>query len=377
MTLSRPLKNIWSILFLPATILSLAACGSGANFTSVPDNFSNFRRANLLASDQPSLTAGQEVLNIGGNAADATVAMGFTAMVSLPARMGLEARGHCVGYDSATAKAFSLNFSTEDYHALHGLSALHASYGKAPWSGILAPARNLALLGGNPFSQRLNSEIRNAPAHLVDAQGQSLPRPIFVKTLEVLRQQPTNYPKFSPFAEQAKWQNGLSLDAPHTIEHNDTLLAHTQPLEVVSFSNGLKPIVTTNSVIFGAIDATGLAISCSAGYATPYGAGWNHALDSAISAPNIPFALPRNIVGYNDQNQRVRWLAAFDSTIVQSGILQNWDALLKNNRPASGSTLGYAMSYCPIGLPNLQVNKDLSCATYSGTLKALGRASRQ
>lgn len=368
MTISRPLKNIWPILFLPATILSLAACGGGANFTSVPDNFSNFRRANLLASDQSSFSAGQEVLNIGGNAADATVAMGFAAMVSLPARMGLEARGYCVGYDSKSAKAFSLDFSTKDYHALHGFSALHASYGKTPWSGVLAPARNLALFGGGTFSQKLNSETKNPPAHLVDAQGQSLPRPTFVKVLEVLGQQPTNYPKFSPFAEQAKWQNRLSLDTPRTIEHHDTLLAYTESVGITD---------SANSVIFGAIDATGLAISCSAGYATPYGVGWNHALDSAISAPNTSLTLPRNVVSYNDQNQRVRWLAAFEPNITKAGIVQSWDALLEDNRPALNPNLGYAMSYCPIGLPNLQANKDLSCATYSGTLKALGHASRQ
>ena len=363
MTISRLLKNIWPILLFPAIV---PACGDSTNFIRVPDNFSNFRRANLIASDQTGLTVGRSILDIGGNAADATVAMGFAAMVSLPARMGLEAHGHCVGYDSKTETAFNLDFNKNDYHAVHGLTTLHAAYGKAPWPGTLAPAHNLALLGGNLFSHTLNGG--NAPHHLVDTTGKTLPRPTFVQTLETLGQYPAHYRDFAPFADQPKWQNRLSLDTPKMINSNDNILAYAE-----------SPVTATSasSIIFGAIDATGLAISCSAGYGQPYGIGWNMVLDSAIPETENSVPLPKNIVSYNDQNHRVRWLAAFAANTPEATILHSWDNLLEDNRPKLNPQSGFAMSYCPIGLPNEQFNKDLKCATYSGALEALGRASRQ
>ena len=366
MIISCPLKNIWPILVLSMIISGLTACG-GANFTSIPDNFSHFRSANLLASDQISLKAGQDVLKIGGNAADATVAMGFAAMVSLPARMGLEARGHCVGYDSANTTAFRLDFNRTGYHAVHGLSALHAGFGNAPWAGVLAPAQRLALLGGSRLSHELNGGSENAPQHLTNADGTIRPRPILLQALQTLIQYPTNYAQFAPFRNQPKWQNRLSLDAPRALNVDGSILA---------YAGASAAGATASSIIFGAVDASGLGISCSAGYAQPYGEGWNAALDTATPTADHPVTLPRNFVSYNDQNHRVRWLAAFAPNTSESTILNSWNALLEQNRPNLSPTLGFAMSYCPIGLPNKQINKGLSCATYSGALKDLGRAVR-
>ena len=363
MIVSRLFRNIWPILLGSGVVFGFAACSGVANFASIPDHFSDFRRANLLASDQASLKAGQEVLDIGGNAADVTVAMGFAAMISLPARMGLAAKGHCVGYDSASATPFSLDFNKPEKYAVHGLSALHAGYGKTPWSGVLAPAQKLALLGSGLFSTTLN----DAPArdHLIDARGALLPRPVLLKNLQTLAKHPINYARFAPFADDAEWQSRLSMDFPKILSSDGTSLAYAG----TSFTH-----TRTSSVVFGAVDEGGLAISCSAGYARPYGMGWDSALDSA--RPGHSVELPRNIVSYNDHNQRTRWLAAFAGDVSETTILASWNALLEDSKPKIDPGQGFAMSYCPIGLPNKQFNQGLLCGTYTGAVEVLGRAAR-
>ena len=120
-----------------------------------------------VVADEPSAAlAGREVLAIGGNAADAAVAIGFTLAVTYPSRASLGAGGACLAYSPAktgagggspealvfTSIAPQSPSSRADRPAAvpmlaRGLFALHARYGRRPFETLVAPAEQLARFG--------------------------------------------------------------------------------------------------------------------------------------------------------------------------------------------------------------------------------------
>ena len=145
-----------------------------------------------VAADEPTAAlAGREVLAIGGNAADAAVAIGFTLSVTYPSRASLGAGGACLAYSPAKTGAGGgvpeaiLFTSVPPKAALprtdrpaavpmlaRGLFTLHARYGRRPFETLIAPAEQIA-----PFRHPGVTRLPQGPAARVGAvAGRIRPR---------------------------------------------------------------------------------------------------------------------------------------------------------------------------------------------------------
>ncbi|MBE7637172.1 hypothetical protein GUA87_09980 [Sneathiella sp. P13V-1] len=127
-----------------------------------------------IAADEPRATlVAQDILSAGGSAADAATALYFTLSVTYPIAASLGGGGECVVYDNKTSSLEALSFPVGKPKNggevgvpgnIRGFAALHARYGKLPWSSLLAPAEKLANFGENMSRAQhvamLNSEKR-------------------------------------------------------------------------------------------------------------------------------------------------------------------------------------------------------------------------
>ena len=108
---------------------------------------------------------GRDALSLGGDAADAAVAMGLTLAVTLPSRAGLGAGGACLAYSPPTKSVNSgvpeaIMFvprppvrggANADRPAAvpmlaRGLFLLHARYGRRPFESLIVPAERYGAL---------------------------------------------------------------------------------------------------------------------------------------------------------------------------------------------------------------------------------------
>jgi gamma-glutamyltranspeptidase/glutathione hydrolase len=120
----------------------------------------------VVADEPTAAVAGREVLALGGTAADAAVAIGFTLAVTYPSRASLGAGGACLAYSTAktrpgdgspeaivfTPVAPTTVVPRTDRPAAipmlaRGLFALHARYGRRPFETLVSPAEQLARFG--------------------------------------------------------------------------------------------------------------------------------------------------------------------------------------------------------------------------------------
>lgn len=115
-----------------------------------------------------AVVVASSILGMKGSAADAAVAWFFTAAVTNPGAVALGAGGACIAYDveknAAEVIEFPIGAPTKTFPGAHvgngvpgavrGLFALHARYGKLPWTKILIPAEQIARLG-HPVSRAL------------------------------------------------------------------------------------------------------------------------------------------------------------------------------------------------------------------------------
>ena len=120
----------------------------------------------VVADEPTAALAGREVLALGGTAADAAVAVGFTLSVTYPSRASLGAGGACLAYSPARTGAgggvpeaivftpvapSSISPRTDRPAAVpmlaRGLFALHARYGRRPFETLVVPAEQLARFG--------------------------------------------------------------------------------------------------------------------------------------------------------------------------------------------------------------------------------------
>ena len=114
-------------------------------------------RAVAVADEPLAVEIGRQVLQDGGNAVDAAVAMGLSLGVTLPSRAGLSAAGACILHDPAAGAVRILDFASPALEAgpqplgqplaLRAFRGLHAAFGSANWATVVAPAERLALLG--------------------------------------------------------------------------------------------------------------------------------------------------------------------------------------------------------------------------------------
>ena len=143
------------------TFLGGGVTGPGAE----PRRISGFV-GGVVADEPTAALAGREVLVLGGTAADAAVAIGFTLAVTYPSRASLGAGGACIAYSPARTGAGegvpeAIVFvpvpparaaAQADRPAAvpmlaRGLFALHARYGRRPFETLVAPAEQLARFG--------------------------------------------------------------------------------------------------------------------------------------------------------------------------------------------------------------------------------------
>jgi gamma-glutamyltranspeptidase/glutathione hydrolase len=130
------------------------------------------------ADDPRAVEVGRAVMEGGGSAADAAVAMALTMAVTLPSRVGLGGGGLCLVHDPATKAVRTLDFLPESTSAggapapgfLRGLYTLHAAYGLRHWEEALGAPESLAGLG-TPVSRQLAADLRLGAGRLAADAG--------------------------------------------------------------------------------------------------------------------------------------------------------------------------------------------------------------
>jgi gamma-glutamyltranspeptidase/glutathione hydrolase len=221
------LKNLCRAIVL-AALSVLSGCGIGHDVFGIGGGAdSSLGQSAPAASlfgyavaDEPEAAlVGRQILNLGGNAADAAAAEGFALAVTLPSRAGLGGGGACVMRlpDSAgnPQPAVTLTFPPGAPAAaggsrpaavpalVRGLLALQARYGELPFPAVIVPAERLA--SGTPVSPALETDLQVVgPALLADSAaaavfggpgggvlqaGAMLAQPDLAATLEAVRTQ--------------------------------------------------------------------------------------------------------------------------------------------------------------------------------------------
>jgi gamma-glutamyltranspeptidase/glutathione hydrolase len=209
-----------------AALLPLAGCGLRAKIVGSGPNAQLGQTAvapsvfGYAVADEPQgALVARQILNNGGNAADAAAAAGFAMAVTLPSRAGLGGGGACIirmpdakgNLQPPEALLFPPGAPASnggDRPAAvpmlaRGLLALEARYGSLPFSAVVVPAERLA--GGVPVSPAFAADLSvvgsalladpaaaqifGGPNGRVLQAGDNLSQPDLAATFEVLRTQ--------------------------------------------------------------------------------------------------------------------------------------------------------------------------------------------
>lgn len=171
---------------LPSLSALLAACALLSAQPAPAGGAITARKAALSTASPLATRAGLSILQRGGSAADAAVASAFALAVVHPQAGNLGGGGFLVYYDAATGGVWTLDFretaprdvNRETYAkseetsrtgplaagvpgTVAGLEALHAKFGKLPWSDLLESAWHLAH-DGVPADQELRDALAAA-----------------------------------------------------------------------------------------------------------------------------------------------------------------------------------------------------------------------
>lgn len=146
----------------------------------------------VVADEPQAALVGRAILNNGGNAVDAAVAMGFAQAVTLPSRGGLGGGGACLikmpntkgvmqppvvlSFPAGIPAATGGSRPAAVPLLARGLLAMQARYGLLPQQSVIVPAERLA--GGAEVSQALEADLQVVGnALLVDPQAASIYAP--------------------------------------------------------------------------------------------------------------------------------------------------------------------------------------------------------
>jgi gamma-glutamyltranspeptidase/glutathione hydrolase len=134
-----------------------------------------------VAADEPhAAQVGRNILAIGGNAADAAVAVYFMMSVTLPSHASLGGGGVCVVHDQLTKVTESLEFLARPTLSVpagadrpsaipgnpRGFYALHSKYGALHWGQVISPAEEWARFGYS-VSRAFANDVHEVEAHLL------------------------------------------------------------------------------------------------------------------------------------------------------------------------------------------------------------------
>ena len=179
-------RRIWRIVVLLACGPLFCACEASLR-TSFNGLGERPESGGIIVADEPqAVRIAQEILEIGGSAADAAVTLGFSLSVTLQSSAGLGGGGLCLVYDAERDRADVLDFipSPAGGHGdaanwqvavpslVRGLYALHAKNGVLPWQQVVVPAEKLARSGftvGRSFALDLSQSsmtLANDPKSL-------------------------------------------------------------------------------------------------------------------------------------------------------------------------------------------------------------------
>ena len=151
----------------------------------------------IVGDEAQAMLAGRQVLLAGGSAADAAVALTFALAATYPSAASLGGGGQCVVYVRLTSgdRIFALDFlpgrasepTGDGWESavpgtVRGMDALHARFGRLPWSRTLQAAERLAG-HGHPVSRAFAADLlaggdalnRDPAARAIFARSDGLP----------------------------------------------------------------------------------------------------------------------------------------------------------------------------------------------------------
>ena len=160
----------------------------------------------VSADESRAAEIGRDILQAGGNATDAAVAMYFAMAVTLPSAASLGASGACIVHDDKTKAAEAFVFppvaapgsvSGQPFTVPSGvrsITLMHVRHGQLRWEATVAPAERLARLGV-PVSRALARDLQAGGSMLNSrafsgalAEGSTLTQPELAGTLGAIRQ---------------------------------------------------------------------------------------------------------------------------------------------------------------------------------------------
>jgi len=192
----RPRRQLGKLALIAAFLLS--GCGgsepereNAANPSGIAANraplsalIGGVKFAAVSADESRAAEIGRDVLQAGGNATDAAVAMYFAMAVTLPSAASLGASGVCVVHDSRTKVGEAFAFGPVSAPGgirgvqiavptggVRALTLMHARHGELRWEAAVAPAERLARLGV-PVSRALSRDLQ-AGAVALGADGEA------------------------------------------------------------------------------------------------------------------------------------------------------------------------------------------------------------
>lgn len=142
-----------------------------------------------VAGDEPqSVLVARDILNAGGNAADAATALYFVLSATLPSSASLGSGGVCLVHDAPTRTTLALEFvlrTPENVGAgadrpsaiptsPAGMFALHSKFGRLPWAQLVAPGERMARFGAKAARTLVNDLKPVASALFEDAESRRL-----------------------------------------------------------------------------------------------------------------------------------------------------------------------------------------------------------
>lgn len=264
-----------------------------------------------VADEPQAALVARQILNQGGNAADAAAAEGFALAVTLPSRASLGGGGACIikmpdaqgnAQPPVTlifppgAPASAAGERAAAVPALaRGLLALQARYGSLPYGATIVPAERLA--AGVPVSPALASDLAVVGNALLADQaaaavfegpngapltaGANLVQPDLATTLETLRIQGVDGFFAGQFASQfvqAADQAGAALSAADLAAarpvFGQPVLGETGDLTTASIQTGAAAgKIIPASTGFAALDKNGGIVACASTLNNLFGTG--------------------------------------------------------------------------------------------------------